>query len=184
MLYNGSERWTAPDTLRDLIAQTVELGDFGVQARHLPIIINRYQLEKLLVEANIVSTLFLAEAHYDRRLLIDQLVDLYERDDANAVSLLANWFRQMTVHKHIPAEDYALLERTYRSKEELKTMLVEALMREEEAMKATLMESFRREQEEILESLRKETEQKREQWLEQGIEIFQTKLANRKPSAI
>lgn len=134
VLYNGSEKWTAPDTLRELIDQTVDLGDFGVQVRHLPIIINRVPLEMLLVEANIVSTLFLAEAHYDRRMVVDQLVDLYERNDPHAVSLLANWFRQMTVNKRIPAEDYALLEQVYRSREELKTMLVEALLKEEEEL--------------------------------------------------
>lgn len=164
VLYNGSEKWTAPDTLRELIEQAVDLGDFGVQVRHLPIVINTYPLEELLAEANIVSTLFLAEAHYDRHLVVEQLVELFERDDAHAVSLLANWFKQMTVHKRIPAEDYALLERSYRSKEELRTMLVEALIREEEAIKAALIESFAKEQEKM-----------RDQWLEQGIEIGETR---------
>ena len=64
--------------------------------------------------------------------LIRQLLTLYEQDDPKAVSALANWFQQMTVHKRIPVEDYRLLEQVYRSKEELQTMIVEAILKEEE----------------------------------------------------
>jgi hypothetical protein len=134
----------------ELVEQTVAMGEYGVHVRYLPIIINRYPLEQLLKEANVVSTLFMAEAHYDRAMLVERLVELYELDDAKAVSLLANWFKQMTVNKRIPVEDYALLEREYRSKEELKTMLVEALIKEEEQkLNAMLAEALRKEEGEM-----------------------------------
>ncbi len=131
---NGSVRWTAPETLSELIEQTVDLGDYGVQVRYFPIIVNKIPLERLLEEANTVSTLFMAEAHYDKKTVVKKIVDLHGKDDSMAVSLLANWFKQMTVHKRIPAEDWALLEREYRSKEELETMLVDALKKEEEQL--------------------------------------------------
>lgn len=173
VLYNGSEKWTVPTSLNELVEQTVAMGEYGVHVRYLPIIINRYPLEQLLKEANVVSTLFMAEAHYDRTMLVERLVGLYERDDAKAVSLLANWFKQMTVNKRIPVEDYALLEQEYRSKEELKTMLVEALMKEEQEMKMMLVEALMKEEEQKLnamlaEALRKEEEEMSQRWLAQG----------------
>ena len=73
--------------------------------RYLPIIENNYPLDQLLKNVNLVSTLFMAEAHYDRQRLIQQLFSLYEQNDSFAVSALANWFQQMTIHKRIPAEE-------------------------------------------------------------------------------
>ena len=131
VLYNGKEKWTAPVKLSALEERVVDLGEYGIEVHYLPIIENSYPLERLLQEANLVSTLFMAEAYYDRERLIRQLLDLYEREDPAAVSALANWFRQMTLHKRIPPEDYALLKREYRSKEELQTMIVEAILKEE-----------------------------------------------------
>lgn len=131
VLYNGKEKWTAPVKLSALEERVVDLGEYGIEVHYLPIIENSYPLERLLQEANLVSTLFMAEAYYDRERLIRQLLDLYEREDPAAVSALANWFRQMTLHKRIPSEDYALLKREYRSKEELQTMIVEAILKEE-----------------------------------------------------
>ncbi|MEZ4727304.1 MAG: Rpn family recombination-promoting nuclease/putative transposase [Caldilineaceae bacterium] len=131
VLYNGKERWTAPVNLRALEEQVVDLGDYGIEVHYLPIIENSYPLERLLQEVNLVSTLFMAEAYYDRERLIRQLLDLYEREDPAAVSALANWFRQMALHKRIPPEDYVLLKQEYRSKEELQTMIVEAILQEE-----------------------------------------------------
>jgi predicted transposase/invertase (TIGR01784 family) len=131
VLYNGKERWTAPVKLSALEEQVVDLGDYGIEVHYLPIIENSYPLERLLQEVNLVSTLFMAEAYYDRERLIRQLLALYEHEDPAAVSALANWFRQMTLHKRIPPEDYTLLKQEYRSKEELQTMIVEAILQEE-----------------------------------------------------
>lgn len=77
----------------------------------------------------------MAEAHYDRTRLVRQLLELYEQNDAAAVSALANWFQQMTIHKRIPVEDYEHLKREYRSKEELQAMIVEAILKEEEQIR-------------------------------------------------
>ena len=135
VLYNGRERWTAPTVLSELIEQAVDFGDFGVATRYFPVIINEIPLEKLLAEENIVSTLFIAEGHYDVNLIIERLLTLYEAGDHKAVSLLANWYRQMYLNKRVPAADYALLEQQYRSKEEIHSMIVEAIQKEEEQIR-------------------------------------------------
>lgn len=135
VLYNGSERWTAPTVLSELIAGIPDLGEYRVEEGYFPIIINEYPLQRLLDEANTVTTLFIAEAYYDARLVIDRLLTLFEAGDPQAAALLANWFRQMRVHKRVAPEDYALLEQEYRSKEELQTMIVEAILKEEAAVR-------------------------------------------------
>ena len=135
VLYNGTDRWTAPTVLSELIEQAVDFGDFGVATRYFPVIINEIPLEKLLAEENIVSTLFIAEGHYDVNLIIERLLMLYEAGDHKAVSLLANWYRQMYLNKRVPATDYALLEQQYRSKEEMHSMIVEAIQKEEEQIR-------------------------------------------------
>ncbi len=132
VLYNGKERWTAPSKLSELEEQVVDLGEYGIEVSYLPIIENSYPLERLLRDVNLVSTLFMAEAYYDQQRIIQQLLTLFEQSNPKAVSALANWFEQMTIHKRIPVEDYRLLEREYRSKEELQTMIVEAILKEEE----------------------------------------------------
>ncbi len=135
VLYNGKERWTAPARLSELEEKAVEMGEYGIEVHYLPIIENSYPLDQLLKNVNLVSTLFMAEAHYDRQRLIQQLFSLYEQNDPLAVSALANWFQQMTIHKRIPAEDYELLKKEYRSKEELQAMIVEAILKEEEEIR-------------------------------------------------
>ena len=104
--------------------KAVDFGNFGVATRYFSVIINEISLEKLLAEENIVSTLFIAEGHYDVNLIIQRLLMLYEAGDHKAVSLLANWYRQMYLHKRVPATDYALLEQQYRSKEEWRIFAV------------------------------------------------------------
>jgi hypothetical protein len=135
VLYNGSDRWSAPTVLRELVEPAVDFGDYGVAVSYFPIIINQIPLAKLMAEENIVSTLFLAEAHYDVNLLVERLLTLYAADEHKAVSLLANWYRQMRVHKRVPPEDYGLLEQQYRSQEEIHSMIVEAILKQEEQIR-------------------------------------------------
>ena len=80
---------------------------------------------------NIVSTLFLAETHYDLETLEAELVNLFSKEaDQQAVSLFLNWFKQMAAHGRIDPEDYQSMEYTYRNREEFKTMLVTAIKEE------------------------------------------------------
>ena len=133
VLYNGAAPWTAPVNLSVLIEQNPPLGTFGLDFQYFLIAENQYSQEALLNIRNIVSTLFLAESHYDLDVLEVELLNLFSsEDDRQAVSLFLNWFRQLAFHGRLESEDYQSLETIYRTEEEVKTMLVTALERERE----------------------------------------------------
>jgi len=133
LLYNGNRRWNAPVDITDLIPSSPLLGEYGLGFRYYKIAENEFTREALLRIRNIVSTLFLAEAHYDIDLLETELLALFEAEaDKQAVSLFLNWFRQLALHGRIEPADYASLETVYRSTEEVKSMLVVALEKERE----------------------------------------------------
>ena len=95
VLYNGSAPWTAPVNLSALIEQTPPLGRFALDFEYFLIAENQYSQEALLKIRNIVSTLFLAESHYDLDVLEVELMNLFSSEgDKQAVSLFLNWFRQ------------------------------------------------------------------------------------------
>ena len=131
VLYNSENTWNAATEIADLIEKVPAIGEYGLHFKYLLLDENTYSKELLLQIRNIVSTLFLAEAHYDIDLLAQELVNLYQReDDKAAVSLLLNWFRQLAEHGRVPPEDYAQLDYVYRSEEEVHTMLAATLERE------------------------------------------------------
>ena len=133
VLYNGEAPWLAPVNLSALIEQNPPLGTFALDFQYFLIAENRYSQEALLNIRNIVSTLFLAESHYDLDVLEVDLLNLFSSEaDKEAVSLFLNWFRQLAFHGRLESEDYQSLESIYRSEEEVKTMLVTALERERE----------------------------------------------------
>ena len=154
VLYNGDRRWRAPVQIGELIEPTPSLGKYALRFEYFKIAENEFSREQLLGVRNIVSTLFLTEAHYDRDLLASTLLELFEREeDREAISLLLNWFRQLYEHGRVSPEEYTALETTYRSVEEARTMLITAL---------------KKEREEIRQEARKEA---LEQGIEQGIEL-------------
>ena len=133
VLYNGEAPWTAPVNLSALIEQMPSLGAFALDFQYFLIAENQYSKEALLKIRNIVSTLFLAESHYDLDLLEVELLNLFSSEvDKQAVSLFLNWFRQLAFHGRIESGDYESLETIYRNEEEVKMMLVTALEREKQ----------------------------------------------------
>jgi len=131
VLYNGKRKWSAPAKISDLIEGEPALGDYAIQFQYLLLNEKAYSKEQLLKIRNIVSTLFLAEGHYDIALLEQELLKLYEQEaDKQAVSLFLNWFRQLALYGKVSPEDYAILDTVYRTKEEVYTMLVTALEQE------------------------------------------------------
>ncbi len=133
VLYNGAAPWTAPVNLSALIEQTPPLGTFGLDFQYFLIAENQYSQEALLKIRNIVSTLFLAESHYDLDVLEVELLNLFSTErDRQAVSLFLNWFRQLAFHGRLDSDDYESLESIYQNEEEVKTMLVTALEKERE----------------------------------------------------
>ena len=135
LLYNGDRTWTSPLDLADLITGNPLLGNYGLSFKYFKIAENEYSLETLLAIRNIVSTLFLAEAHYDIELLKQELLAVFQTEaDKQAVSLFLNWFKQLSEHQRIEPEDYAQLERVYRNVEEVRAMLITALEKEREEL--------------------------------------------------
>ena len=128
VLYNGEAPWTAPVNLSALIEQMPPLGAFALDFQYFLIAENQYSKEALLKIRNIVSTLFLAESHYDLDLLEVELLNLFSSEvDKQAVSLFLNWFKQLAFHGRIESGDYESLETIYQNEEEVKMMLVTAV---------------------------------------------------------
>ncbi|MCE7989847.1 MAG: hypothetical protein DYG89_52540, partial [Caldilinea sp. CFX5] len=97
VLYNGEDKWTAPDNIDQLIETEVDLGQYGLHFEHFVIAENAYGKEWLAKIDNIIATLFLAEAYYDLPLLLEKLLALYDTEpDRQALMLFINWFRQLT----------------------------------------------------------------------------------------
>ena len=116
-----------------IIEQTPSLGTFTLAFRYFLIAENQYSQQALLKIRNIVSTLFLAEAHYDVDVLETELLNLFSSEaDKGAVSLFLNWFKQLALHGRIASEDYESLETIYRNEEEVRTMLITALEKEKQ----------------------------------------------------
>ena len=97
VLYNGDLRWTAPENIKALIEDFPPLGPFALDFQYFKIAENEYSQERLLRIRNIVSTLFLAESHYDINLLETELLNLFDSEtDKGAVSLFLNWFKPLS----------------------------------------------------------------------------------------
>jgi predicted transposase/invertase (TIGR01784 family) len=127
LLYNGKRRWISPLHLGDLIEGHEVLGEYTLQFKYFPIIENNYNRQMLLQLGNIVSTLFLLEAHYEVNLLQHALLTLFEKTkDKQAVSLFLNFVLQLFLHGRIDDSDYQKLERTYQDRQEV-SMLIEAI---------------------------------------------------------
>ena len=139
VLYNGDRRWTAPTTLSALLQEPTLLGKYAPRFQYFKVAEREYSKEELLRIRNIVSTLFLAEAYYDRELIINECVNVFRHeDDRQAVSLLLNWFRQLMEHGQVQADDYRELELVYQDVEEAKGMLITALEKERKRMRAEM----------------------------------------------
>jgi len=135
LLYNGDRRWTAPTNLSELIENGDVLGSFAVKFQYFKIAENEFVKEDLLKIRNIVSTLFLAESHYDIELLKSEFLELFRKEeDKEAVSLFLNWFKQLSEHQRMPEKDYEELEQVYKNAEEVKEMLITSLQREREEL--------------------------------------------------
>ena len=139
VLYNGDRRWSASTTLSALLQDPALLGKYTPRFQYFKVAEREYSKEELLRIRNIVSTLFLAEAYYDRELIINECVNVFRHeDDRQAVSLLVNWFRQLMEHGEVEADDYRELEFVYHDVEEAKGMLITALEKERKRMRAEM----------------------------------------------
>lgn len=87
VLYNGDNPWRAPTTLAEPVDRSDLLGPYQVAFEYFKIAENELDRETLLTVSNIVSNLFLAEAHYDLSLLKTALLDIFDNEsDKQAVN--------------------------------------------------------------------------------------------------
>ncbi len=136
MLYNGNKKWTAPSKISDLIYGNELLGKFSVNFEYLKILENEYSAEELLEIKNIVSTLFLAESHFDIKLLAKQLELVFKQEpNKEAVTLLLNWFRQLLNYERITDQDFDTVKQVYQNSEEAKEMLITSIKKQKQAWK-------------------------------------------------
>lgn len=127
LLYNGDPKWTAPESIAETIDHYELLGEFGMGFKYLKIAENEYSTESLLAIDNIVSTLFLAENHYQLEALGQELLNLFEKEDRIAVSLFLNWFKMLAVDGRIDSTNYQAFEKIYTNATEVKHMFVNAI---------------------------------------------------------
>ncbi len=124
LLYNGEQAWNAPADIAELIQGREALGEYALRFRYFPIIENAYDEELLLQIGNIVSALFLAEAHYDVELLKQELIKLFEESpNKHAISLFLNWLKQLATHGRIEQSDYETLDRVYQDTKEVSMLI-------------------------------------------------------------
>lgn len=155
MLYNGDRPWTAQVNVADLIEATPSLGRYALNFEYFKIVEHEFSREQLLSIRNVVSALFLTEAHYDLEMLTAELPSLFAREEnRQAGALFLNWFYQLREYGWMPSEDYATIETSIRSVEEARTMLITALAEERAEIERRLEQS---------------TAQGIEQGIEQGI---------------
>jgi len=133
LLYSGETQWTAKTDLAELLEQPNLFKSYTPTFHYCTIAEHDYEPKHLLKINNLVSTLFLAETHYDLELLQTQLLNLFDKEqDKQAVSLLFNWFKQLVVHGRREQIDYEALEQVYTQKTEVKQMLETAIAQERE----------------------------------------------------
>lgn len=146
VLYNGEERWTAPISFAELFKAPESLGTYLPQFTYFKLVEHEYSQEELLRVRNLVSTLFLAETHYDYQLIQQELLAVFQyEEDRQAISLLLNWFRQLKEHGRLEPTHYEEFERLYQNAEEVKSMLIKALEREREQLRKELRPEVRTE---------------------------------------
>ena len=125
VLYNGSRKWTAPQSISDLIESCDLLGEYSIKFDYFKIIENEYSVEQLTKIHNVVSTLFLVENQADLESQIDSLLDLFDsEDDKQAISLLINYIRMLILNEKITDDVLSLV---YLGRKEAKTMLVQTI---------------------------------------------------------
>jgi len=95
MLYNGKNRWTAPEEIATLIEQTIP-GGFIPRFRYFKIAENEFDTEFLCRLNNAVGALFLAENCRPEKLeaRIDDIVQLLRNERPQEVAHFVNWFKR------------------------------------------------------------------------------------------
>ena len=94
---------------------------------------NAFNLEELLKIGNLVSTLFITEAHYNSELIFQEIQKILDKYGITIpVKLFLNYFHKMSINEKVDIIDYKALEELYRTKEEVNSMLLTAIRKEKQ----------------------------------------------------
>lgn len=128
MLYNGDDRWTAPENVKDLIEESISsayIPDF----KYYKIAENEVSKETLLKIKNFVSALFYMENSTPDTVTedIEEIVGMLNKDHPEEMELFKNWL------KYIFKADREIIEYIERIQEG-KTMFATALKKHDEIL--------------------------------------------------
>jgi len=134
VLYNGKKKWTAPVELHELIENNALLGEFGIYFKYFKLAENEFSAESLLKIQNLVSTIFLSEVHYDLDVLLDEIRELFKKEDRPAISLLFNWFKYLYQNKRITEADFEQLNQVHYDEGEV-SILIQSVREERRSIR-------------------------------------------------
>ena len=163
VLYNGDDKWTAPENINELIENNVPIGEYGINFKYFKIAENSFEKDFLLKAGNIVSTLFLTETHFNMKLVRESFNNLFEKEeDKQAISIFFNWYEQYTSNNKMDSKNFNEIAKIYSEKSEVNSMLSTALEKQRNFFKKEGREEGRKEgHQEGLQEGRIETNQKR-----------------------
>ena len=115
MIYSGQAQWTASIDIAELIEHHELLGEFAINFRYFKIAENEISVQRLSEIGNVVSTLFLGEAHRERELLVEALSKLSKKlpnpEDRQLISMLFNFFKQLFHNDKLTEVDWQAFHR-------------------------------------------------------------------------
>lgn len=133
VLYNGDEKWTHSNKISDFITNNDILKNYGINFDVFLIKENSFKLDDLLEIGNIVSTLFITESYYNSELVFKEVQKILDKYGITIpVKLFLNYFKNMSIDEKIDIIDYKELEKLYKTKEEVNSMLLTAIRKEKE----------------------------------------------------
>jgi len=128
VLYNGKEKWDAPTNIAEVIEEGHLMEECGLAFRFFNIAVNAYTPDRLQALNNLVSTLFLGDAHYDLETLKAAFEHLLDHHlDQEDVLQLFHWFLHLAVRDIRPMSDYEELRKIIHDKTRVLNMLEDAL---------------------------------------------------------
>lgn len=133
VLYNGDDKWTHSNKISDFITNNDILKNYGINFDVFLIKENSFKLDDLLEIGNIVSTLFITESYYNSELVFKEVQKILDKYGITIpVKLFLNYFKNMSIDEKIDIIDYKELEKLYKTKEEVNSMLLTAIRKEKE----------------------------------------------------
>lgn len=133
VLYNGDEKWTHSNKTSDFITNNDILKNYGINFDVFLIKENSFKLDDLLEIGNIVSTLFITESYYNSELVFKEVQKILDKYGITIpVKLFLNYFKNMSIDEKIDIIDYKELEKLYKTKEEVNSMLLTAIRKEKQ----------------------------------------------------